>query len=282
MDTPIELKFDMRGSVRQGDHAFTYQGLGIATAMRRGRRTRSHQRIREGSSMGQKTVRFSDLSGQLIMHDDALARIVVHEHPELGDGPVEIEALTEEAEVMEQAALRVAVVDLYLPDDIEPRRIVMEADAFDRLATQNPMDELLTAARPARRSTRSSANGSSRGDRPDYATREHAGKPHKGKITDTERQLVRDHLDEINGRLAAQGLRTISLTDSEHVERYGLQQLARERNVELGFELGDAEETKGRAGARAKATLEDEISFEDEIGFEDEMAAEDDIAAEVA
>ena len=75
--------------------------------------------------MGQKTVRFSDLSGQLIMHDDALARIVVHEHPELGDGPVEIEALTEEAEAMEEAALRVAVVDLYLSDDIEPRRIVM-------------------------------------------------------------------------------------------------------------------------------------------------------------
>jgi hypothetical protein len=158
----------------------------------------------------------------------------------------------------------------------------MEADAFDKLATQNQMDELLTAARPARRSTRSSANGSSRGDRLDYATREHAGKPHKGKITDTERQLVRDPLDEINVRLAAQGLRTISLTDSEHVERYGLQQLARERNVELGFELGDAEETKGRAGVRAKAALEDEISFEDEIGFEDEMAAEDDIAAEVA
>ena len=62
--------------------------------------------------MGQKTVRFSDLSGQLIMHDDALARIVVHEHPELGDGPVEIEALTEEAEAMEEAALRVAVIDL--------------------------------------------------------------------------------------------------------------------------------------------------------------------------
>ena len=138
--------------------------------------------------MGQKTVRFSDLSGQLIMHDDALARIVVHEHPELGDGPVEIEALTEEAEAMEEAALRVAVVDLYLPDDIEPRRIVMEADAFDKLATQSSMAELLTAARPVRRSTRSSASGGSRGDRLDYATREHAGKPHKGKITDTEKQ----------------------------------------------------------------------------------------------
>src|ERR1700746_2202809 len=87
---------------------------------------------REGSSMGQKTVRFSDLSGQLIMHDDALARIVVQEHPELVDGPVEIEALTDEAEAMEETALQVAVIDLYLPDDIEPRRIVMEAAAFDK------------------------------------------------------------------------------------------------------------------------------------------------------
>lgn len=189
--------------------------------------------------MGQKTVRFSDLSGQLIMHDDALARIVVHEHPELGDVPVEIEALTEEAETIEDAALRVAVIDLYLPDDIEPRRIVMEADAFDKLATQSSMAELLTAARPVRRSTKVSASGGSRGDRLDYTTLEHAGKPHKGKITDAEKQLVHDHLDEINERLTEQGLRTISLAEAEHVERYGLQALARERNMELEFGLTD-------------------------------------------
>ena len=192
--------------------------------------------------MGQKTVRFSDLSGQLIMHDDALARIVVHEHPELGDGPVEIEALTEEAEILEDAALRVAVIDLYLPDDIEPRRVVMEADAFDKLATQSSMAELLTAARPVRRSTRAAASGGSRGDRLDYTAREHAGKPHKGKVTDTEKQLVHDHLDEINERLAGQGLRTISLTDAEHVERYGLHDLARERNMELEFGIEDETE----------------------------------------
>ncbi|HET9972285.1 MAG TPA: hypothetical protein VFQ68_28895 [Streptosporangiaceae bacterium] len=200
--------------------------------------------------MGQKTVRFSDLSGQLIMHDDALARIVVHEHPELGDGPVEIEALTEEAEIIEDAALRVAVVDLYLPDDIEPRRIVMEADAFDKLATQSSMAELLTAARPVRRSTRAAASGGSRGDRLDYTTREHAGKPHKGKITDTEKQLVHDHLDEINERLAAQGLRTISLTDTEHVERYDLHDLAREQNMELEFGIED--DTDIEDGVKAK------------------------------
>jgi hypothetical protein len=199
--------------------------------------------------MGQKTVRFSDLSGQLIMHDDALARIVVQEHPELGDGPVEIEVLTEEAEIMEDATLRVAVIDLYLPDDIEPRRVVMEADAFDKLATQTSMAELLTAARPVRRSTRAAASGGSR-DRLDYTAIEHAGKPHKGKITDAEKQLVHDHLDEINERLAGQGLRTISLTDAEHVERYDLHDLARERNMELEFGIED--ETEIDDGIKAK------------------------------
>jgi hypothetical protein len=202
--------------------------------------------------MGQKTVRFSDLSGQLIMHDDALARIVVHEHPELGDGPVEIEALTDEAEAMEQAALRVAVVDLYLRDDIEPRRIVMAADVFDKLATENPMSELLIAARPARRSSRTPASSPSRGDRIDYATLEHAGKPHKGKTTDTEKQLVRDHLTEINERLARQGIRTINLADAEHVERYGLDQLAREHNMELEFGLDDDADLNDEADTEAE------------------------------
>jgi hypothetical protein len=192
--------------------------------------------------MGQKTVRFSDLSGQLITHDEALARVVVHEHPELVDGPVEIEALTEEAEAIQQAALRVAVIDLYLPDDMEPRRIVMEADAFDKLATENPMEQLLIAARPVRRNPKTSVNGGSRGDRLDYGTLEHAGKPHKGKVTDAEKQLVRDHIDEINQRLAGQGLRTISLTDPDHVERYDLQRLAAERNLELEF--GSEEEVE--------------------------------------
>jgi hypothetical protein len=222
--------------------------------------------------MGQKTVRFSDLSGQLILEDDALARIVVHEHPELGDGPVEIEALTGEAEAMEQAALRVAVVDLYLHDDVEPRRIVLEADAFDKLATQNPMGELLISARPARRSSRTPTNGSSRGDRVDYGTAEHAGKPHKGKITEAEKQLVRDRFDEINSRLARQGIRTISLTDPDHVERYGLDQLARERNLELGFEF----EADAEAEAKPKADYEgdDELAAQIDAEVDDEIDAQ--------
>jgi hypothetical protein len=177
--------------------------------------------------VGQKTVRFSDLSGQLITRDDALARIVVQEHPDLGDTPVEFEALTDEATEIEKAALRVAVVELHLPGEDAPRRVTMDAAAFDQLATDRPMSELLITARPARRLARAASTAAAgRNTRVNYATLEHAGEPHKGKTTDVEKQLVREHLAEINERLAAQGMRTISLDDPEHVERYGLEDLA--------------------------------------------------------
>jgi hypothetical protein len=84
-------------------------------------------------------------------------------------------------------------------------------------------------ARPARRGPRAAAAPGQRGDRINYATLEHAGTPHKGKTTDAEKQLVRDHLDEINERLAAQGARTISLDDPDHVERCGLEERAGQR-----------------------------------------------------
>src|SRR5450755_5060516 len=91
--------------------------------------------VQEATPVGQKTVRFSDLSGEIITRDDALARIVIHEHPELGDSPVEIEVLTDEARAMEKAALRVAVVDLYLAGEDEPHRVTMDVDSLDKLAT---------------------------------------------------------------------------------------------------------------------------------------------------
>jgi hypothetical protein len=177
----------------------------------------------EDDPVGQKTVRFSDLSGQLMLEDDAPARIVVCEHPELADTPVELEALADEARTIAKASVPVAVVDLYFPGEDEPRRVAMDADAFDALATERPMGELLAAARPARRALRSATASAGRDGRPNYASLEHAGKPHRGKVTDEEKQLVRDHFDEINERLAAQGLRTISRTDPDHVERYGLE-----------------------------------------------------------
>ena len=199
--------------------------------------------------MGQKTVRFSDLSGQLILDNDTPARIVVCEHPELGDSPVEFEALSDEATAIEKAAVEVAVLDLYFPGEDQPRRVAMDVDAFDKLATDKPMSELLITARPARRATRSAAASTSKESRVNYATLEHAGKPHKGKTTDAEKQLVREHLDEINERLAGENLRTISLTDPEHVERYGLDELVAERGGEILTDLDASVETPVTAAA---------------------------------
>ena len=187
--------------------------------------------------MGQKTVRFSDLSGQLILDNDTPARIVVCEHPELGDSPVEFEALSDEASAIEKGAVEVAVLDLYFPGEDQPRRVAMDVDAFDKLATDKPMSELLITARPARRATRSAAASTTRESRVNYATLEHAGKPHKGKTTDAEKQLVREHFDEINERLAGENLRTISLADTEHVERYGLEELVAEQGGETLTDL---------------------------------------------
>jgi hypothetical protein len=45
---------------------------------------------------------------------------------------------------------------------------------------------------------------------------------------------VCSHFDEINERLATQGLRTLSLDNPDHVERYGLAQLAAERATRDG------------------------------------------------
>jgi hypothetical protein len=104
--------------------------------------------------MGQKTVRFSDLSGQLIMRDDALARIVIQEHPELGEGPVEIEALADEALALEKDALQVAVLDLYLPGEEAPRRVTLDTEAFGALVTEKSVSEMLSGARPVKRAGR--------------------------------------------------------------------------------------------------------------------------------
>jgi hypothetical protein len=218
--------------------------------------------------VGQKTVKFSDLSGELIIKDGNLARIVVHEHPELGGGPVEIEVHADEARAIDQAAVEVAVVDLYFPDQDEPRRAYMDLAAFDELSTEQPMSELLASARPARRGAKSSAASPARADRLNYASLEHAGRPHRGKVTDEEKQLVREHFDEVNDRLAAAGLRAISLSDPDHLDRYDLAGLAAERGVSGSAPAPESP----RAASRADADGHDDLDGIDEPAELDDLA----------
>jgi hypothetical protein len=178
--------------------------------------------------MAQRLVRFSDLTNKII-DDDEVVRIVVEQHPALQNGPVELEAATDEVEAIRTSVLNVVSLKLYPGDESVPETVTMEVEAFNKLTGDMDMVEVLRRAQPAyppRRPTKSTAVPAT--DKLDYASLEHAGKPHRGKTTDAEKEIVRSNLDKINERLERDGMRTIRLDDPEMVARYGLEHLAKE------------------------------------------------------
>src|SRR5512132_1698880 len=56
----------------------------------------------------------------------------------------------------------------------------------------------------------------------DYSSPEHAGKPHRGRVTEAEAAYVREHFDEVNARLSSEGLRLLDPADAKTKQRYGL------------------------------------------------------------
>ncbi|RLQ04583.1 hypothetical protein EAD96_14425 [Micromonospora sp. BL1] len=167
--------------------------------------------------MGKKTIQVSDFTGQVLSPDDEVVKVVVLEHPDLVAGPVQLDATPVDVESIDDAALDVAVVEIHdRHGHGEPRRVVLTASEFDSMATDVPMAQLLRTAErvkppKARRAT----------EKIDYGTIEHAGRPHRGRVTEEEARLVREHLDEVNKRLADAGIRQVDPADPEHAARYG-------------------------------------------------------------
>jgi hypothetical protein len=177
-----------------------------------------------------KTIKVSDLTGKEIGAEEDLARIVVEEHPSLPD-PVTLEVLAEEVEdrlPLEQNYVRAT----YYPSEAsgeEVRSFVLPVEEFNSLSRDFDMETILTDAyreqqeREGRRGgRRGRRGGGERRQRVDYSSPEHAGEPHRGRITDEERAYVREHLDEVNARLRDQGKREIDPTNPDMAERYGL------------------------------------------------------------
>lgn len=179
--------------------------------------------------MAQRMVRFSDLTNNIIEEDDAVVRIVVEQHPALRDGPVEIEATQDEVDPIRKGALSVVSLKLYQGNGSEPEVVMMEIDAFNNLASSMDMADIIRRAEPAyppRKRARPAPAPTI--DKLDYSVLEHAGKPHRGKATEAEKETVRSNLAAINDRLERDGVRTIELDNAEHVARYGLEALAKE------------------------------------------------------
>jgi hypothetical protein len=110
--------------------------------------------------------------------------------------------------------------------------MVVSLDDFNLLAGAGVMesavqDALIAKHRNRPRSVGGGAGGGSAAGRSgrgkvNYATLEHAGEPHRGRITEAEKELVRKNLDQVNRRLREAGQREIDPGDQAMRDRYGL------------------------------------------------------------
>jgi hypothetical protein len=170
--------------------------------------------------MGEKVMRFSDLSGQLAPDPNALASITVVDHPDL-EAPVRIDALPEELEQLGKFAIKAVTLEVKMPDEEEPTRHVVTMANFNKLATDKSMPEVLEGAERVtkRRSSGAGGNGEAR----NHESLDWAGTPHKGKTSLIEAQLVRENLEAINERLISHGYRPGDPNNPEHARRYGFE-----------------------------------------------------------
>ncbi len=185
----------------------------------------------ESTLMAVKTIHVSDISGKEA-EEQSLGRLVVQEHPEYSDLPVTLEALPEEIEQLRNVSARFVTVEWIRPGARKGERITVPIEDFNLLAGPGVMDSAIQDALISKHRNRRGGEGAraaaaadgSRAGRPkvNYATLEHAGEPHRGRITEAEKELVRSHLDEINKRLVSKAMREIDPDDSTMKERYGL------------------------------------------------------------
>ena len=178
--------------------------------------------------MAVKVVHVSDISGKEA-DEQQLGRLVVHEHPEYADLPVTLEVLPEEIESL-QGASRFVTVEWIAPGARKGERMVVSLDDFNLLGGPGVMESAIQDALIAKHRTRprsgaggGSAAGRSGRGKVNYATLEHAGEPHRGRITEAEKELVRNNLDQVNRRLRESGQREIDPSDPTMRDRYGLE-----------------------------------------------------------
>lgn len=183
--------------------------------------------------MATKTVRVSDLSGNQIPEEQSDVRLIV-EHPEYPE-PVGLDVLPEDVEpLLTEENTQFVVVSLQDPDNPNPKRYSLSFDEFESLFQSGDSSRVLQDAYQTQqqereaeiarrgRERRAVASGSSRTrERIDYTSPEHAGEPHRGTVSEGEKEYVRNNLGVVNRRLREQGLREIDPSDPKMAARYG-------------------------------------------------------------
>jgi hypothetical protein len=173
-----------------------------------------------------KVIHISDVSDKQGTEAE-LGTLEVLEHPEIGE-TARLEIFPDEFQQL-QAADRVVRLRWTPPNARTSQELTVLQETFDGLAQGGDMKTILLRAITAEHELRGRAQAPRRQRRGrtgrgkvDYASPEHAGEPHRGRITDAEKAYVREHLDEVNARLRAAGVREIDPDDATMRDRYGL------------------------------------------------------------
>jgi hypothetical protein len=183
--------------------------------------------------MARITMRVSDLTGQEITDDQEPVRLVVEYHPEYNE-PITLEARPEEVDIDTIAAKDFVVLSYYAAGQKDPQPLFVHLDTFNDLFTNEQLtpDQALQRARQSqqeqertrRRGTRRAGGRQQETrsrERIDYSQPEYAGMPHRGTISDTEKDYVRNNLDEVNRRRREQGHEELDPTEPRTAARYG-------------------------------------------------------------
>lgn len=203
--------------------------------------------------MSKRFLTVSDLSGNPINNDDDVVTVVVWDHP-LIEQPVQLDAGKAEVANIDGSGQDYAVIELISDGGDKSERMVLELSAFDKLFTLEPDDVLSNAekysygkpqpsAQVAESPRRGRPSGSgSRGaapttDKIDYSLVEHAGQPHRGKVSPQEAETVRMNLDEVNRRRVANGHGPIDPADEKMATRYGFSEMKPEDRPKLAPEF---------------------------------------------
>jgi hypothetical protein len=158
-------------------------------------------------------VRVSDLSGEFIQDESDLAEVIV-QHPDF-ENPIRLDALISDLQD------RLPQPQDFVALTVNDQQYLMSISEFNGLFTdaQDAEDILERASKeqhPRQRRRKSQR------PRVNYQSPEHAGEPHRGRITEEEKAIVRDNLEVVNERLERDGYRVIDPTDPELRERYEL------------------------------------------------------------
>lgn len=181
--------------------------------------------------MAKKVIVLSDLTGSEIP-DNEQVELRVLELQGLSQ-PVRLDASKTEVDRLRVEGTPLALIELLMPDG-ETVRLALPADQF-RKAIKGDADEVLASAEgltfappsepetQRRRGRRPRGEGAAAASGPklDYSAPENAGVMHRGRVTETEAEWVRNNLDEANENRRRSGQPEIDPNDEKEKKRYG-------------------------------------------------------------